>query len=63
MTLPNLGAVATSITPTRIARTREVLRDGNDNLRVVILRRAAVLPPPLNWAGTYRRSWECSRFV
>jgi AraC-like DNA-binding protein len=45
MTLPNLGAVATSITPSRIARTHEVLRDGNDNLRLVILRQSAGLVP------------------
>lgn len=45
MTLPNLGAVATSITRSRIARTRDVLRDGNDNLRLVILRRSASSAP------------------
>lgn len=45
LTLPNLGAVAASITPTRIARTREVLRDGNDNLRLVILRRSTRSAP------------------
>jgi AraC-like DNA-binding protein len=51
MTLPNLGAVATSITPSRIARTREVLRDGNDNLRLVILRRSAGFAPATQLGG------------
>jgi AraC-like DNA-binding protein len=45
ITLPNLGVVVVSNTPSRFARTREVLRDGNDNLRLVILRRSASSAP------------------
>lgn len=45
VTLPNLGIVAVRITPSRIARTREVLRDGNDNLRLVILRQSTSSAP------------------
>jgi len=43
--LPDLGIVAVSMTPSRIARTREVLRDGNDNLRLVMLRRSGSSAP------------------
>jgi AraC-like DNA-binding protein len=45
ITLPSLGIVAVNITPSRIARTREVLRDGNDNLRLVMLRRSGSSAP------------------
>jgi AraC-like DNA-binding protein len=45
MTLPDLGVVAISLTPTRCARTRETIRDGNDNLRLVMLQRSASPAP------------------
>jgi AraC-like DNA-binding protein len=45
MTLPDLGMVTNSITPFRVARTREKMHDGNDNLRLVILRRSASSAP------------------
>jgi AraC-like DNA-binding protein len=45
MTLPGLGVVALSLSSIRCARTRETLRDGNDNLRLVMLRRAASSAP------------------
>lgn len=45
MTLPGLGVVAANNSPTRCERTRETMRDGNDNLRLVMLRRAASSAP------------------
>ncbi len=45
MTLPNLGVVAVNITPFRCSRTPEMLHDGNDNLRLVILQRSATSAP------------------
>jgi AraC-like DNA-binding protein len=45
MTLPDLGVVAVSLTPTRCARTRETIRDGNDNIRLVILQRSVSSAP------------------
>jgi AraC-like DNA-binding protein len=45
MSLPGLGVVATNLSATRCARTRETMRDGNDNLRLVMLRRAASSAP------------------
>jgi AraC-like DNA-binding protein len=45
MTLPGLGVVAVNITPVRCARTRETMQDGNDNIRLVILKRSASPAP------------------
>lgn len=45
MTLPGLAFVGANVTPVRYARTRETLRDGNDNIRLVILKRAASSAP------------------
>jgi AraC-like DNA-binding protein len=45
MTLPGVGVVAVSLTPMCCARTRETMRDGNDNLRLVMLRRSASSAP------------------
>jgi AraC-like DNA-binding protein len=46
MALPGLGLVQTNVTPFRYARTREMLRDGNDNIRLVILKRATTSSAP-----------------
>ncbi len=45
MILPNLGVVTSELSPVRIARTRAMMRDGNDNLRLVILRQSAGSAP------------------
>jgi AraC-like DNA-binding protein len=45
MALPGLGVVANNLGPVRCARTRETMRDGNDNLRLVMLQRAASSAP------------------
>jgi AraC-like DNA-binding protein len=45
MALPGLGVVATYTSPSRAARTRETMRDGNDNIRLVILKQAASPAP------------------
>lgn len=45
MVLPGLGVVASNSAPARIARTREMMRDGNDNIRLVILKQAASSAP------------------
>ncbi len=45
MTLPDLGIVAVSLSSIRVARTREMIRDGNDNLRLVILQRSVSSAP------------------
>jgi len=45
MILPDLGAVSVRMPPIRVARTRETMRDGNDNLRLVMLLRAASSAP------------------
>jgi AraC-like DNA-binding protein len=45
MALPGLGVVASNLTPTRCARTRETMRDGNDNIRLVILKQSASSAP------------------
>jgi AraC-like DNA-binding protein len=45
MALPGLGVVAFNSTPSRVARTREMMRDGNDNIRLVILKQAASSAP------------------
>src|SRR5262245_61927708 len=41
MVLPGLGVVASNSSPSCISRTREMIRDGNDNIRLVILKQAA----------------------
>jgi AraC-like DNA-binding protein len=38
MALPGLGIVASEISPLRIARTRHTMLDGNDNIRLLMLR-------------------------
>ena len=45
MGLPGLGVVATNLSPARCARTREVMRGGNDNIRLVILKQSASSAP------------------
>ncbi len=40
MTLPSLGVVLSELTPVRCARTRETMLDGNDNIRLVILKQS-----------------------
>jgi AraC-like DNA-binding protein len=45
LALPGLGVVACSATPARVTRTREIMRDGNDNIRLVILKQAASSAP------------------
>jgi AraC-like DNA-binding protein len=45
MTLPGLGVVAVNFSSVRCARTRETMRDGNDNLRLVMLQQAASSAP------------------
>jgi len=41
MALPGLGVVASTAMPATIQRTPELLADGNDNLRLIVLRRSA----------------------
>jgi AraC-like DNA-binding protein len=48
MTLPDLGVVAVNLSPVRCARTPETLHDGNDNLRLVILRRSTSPAPAIH---------------
>jgi AraC-like DNA-binding protein len=45
MGLPGLGVVASNVGPTRCARTRETMLDGNDNIRLVILKQSASSAP------------------
>ena len=48
LALPGLGVVACNGSPARIARTREMMRDGNDNIRLVILKQAASSAPVIH---------------
>src|SRR5260370_41631315 len=41
MGLPGLGVVGCNLSPVHCARTRETMLDGNDNVRLVILKRSA----------------------
>src|SRR5215831_14860345 len=50
MTLPSLAVVAVNMTPIRCARTREMMNDGNDNVRLVILKRSTS-PAPATQLG------------
>lgn len=50
MTLPGLAVVSVNMTPVRCARTRETMNDGNDNLRLVILK-CATSPAPATQLG------------
>jgi AraC-like DNA-binding protein len=45
MALPGLGVAAMNLGPTRCARTRETMRDGNDNIRLVMLKQSASSAP------------------
>jgi AraC-like DNA-binding protein len=45
MGLPGLGVVACNVSPIRLARTQEMMRDGNDNIRLVILKQSASSAP------------------
>ena len=40
MALPNLSAVAVKLSPVCVARTHETVRDGNDNLRLIVLQQS-----------------------
>ena len=40
MALPNLSAVAVKLSPVCVARTRQTMRDGNDNLRLIVLQQS-----------------------
>jgi AraC-like DNA-binding protein len=51
MALPGLGLVQNNVTPSRYARTREMLRDGNDNIRLVILKHATTSSAPAAHLG------------
>ena len=45
MVLPGLGVVTTTLGPTTCARTQETMRDGNDSIRLVILKQSASPAP------------------
>ena len=45
MALPGLGVVTSNLSPARYARTRETMRDGNDNIRLVVLKQSASSAP------------------
>jgi AraC-like DNA-binding protein len=45
LALPGLGVVACNSRPARVVRTREMMRDGNDNIRLVILKQAPSSAP------------------